>query len=470
MKENFDDIIRRRWEERNFPLDEADRQAMARLLEGDKKRRGFFFWWLGALVVSGLIAFGIWTAGANHVKADPEAKAKEKVAESDIATLQKDPPQSVLHDEGESSATSDNPNKTALSENQIITKKNNQRSISKKAAKSTTTIHQSKNGNRMDPANAELKKENKADAFASAPEFAPAAENKIPENGFRVELEQPNQASILSQQAAITVFPDSIEYDPWTNAIYHNGTVRSLNKTKPLEPLDISEVENMAKPSPGNIEPHTKMTHPVYFLLETGLGLVLASPPYYDGGIKFNVGGGFGMRVMPRLHLQLTGGYLMQDGGFHFERTSTVNTLSFGLRSQFNSLQPDRLHFIYGKIGAAYRFQRSTLDAHLGVQWLYGSQGNITVQQKNQVPPGYTEESTYAWLNTDGLRKTLWWSDVSYGYMILPKLYVHGGVSFYFSSLTQSDPGLKEEGYYWNGKTAQVQPFVTLNYLLHANF
>ena len=171
---------------------------------------------------------------------------------------------------------------------------------------------------------------------------------------------------------------------------------------------------------------------------------------------------------MPQVHLQLTGGYMMQDGGFDFERTSTVNTLDFGVRSQFNSLQPDRLHFVYGKFGAAYRFHKSSLYTHMGVQWLYGAQGNITIQQQSQVPPGNQETTNYTWLSTDGLRKTLWWSDVAYGYMIVPRLNIQAGATFYWSSLTESDARLQAEGYYWNGKSATVQPFITLNYLLHA--
>jgi len=499
MKENFDDIIRRRWEEQQFPIDDAHRQAMERLLEGDKKRRGFIFWWIGGLAVTLLIGYGMWKYSA------PQAQEKSRTEDTEKEITGNEISKAEAKAEAQAKAKAKEEaqaNEISLAKSE--TEKANQLEILK-AVKSTKDQSQSKSG-KQDKLNHQADQQNKPRLPVAMSESIPRtenaentdkantnkeslldplkvvgrqpvtknvepgvpAENKAPAEGYKVELENPNQVSILSNEASIQVFPDSIEYDPWTNAIYHNGTVRSLNKTMPLDALAINNVESLKKITPGTITPHTKVTRPVYFIAETGLGMVLASKPYYDGGLKFNVGGGLGMKLIPRVHLQLTGGYLMQDGGFDFERTSTVNTLSFGVRSQFNTLQPDRLHFVYGKLGAAYRFQRSTLDVHMGVQWLYGAQGNITMIQQSQFPPNPPEQTNYAWLNTTGLRKTIWWSDVSYGYMLLPKLYLHGGVTFYYSSLTEENNPV--DGYDWNGKTASVQPFITLNYLLHANF
>ena len=481
MKDNFDDIIKRRWEERQFPVDETHRQDMAKLLEGDNKRRGFIFWWLGSIAVVSVVAgYLLWT----NMHSSPEpAKSTTQVETGNIAIANESTSSAISNAVDETSAakvepasstnsmlenengTSPSNAKSNIPTNTSSSKGKNNKSTYPKSIKTndldTNTAHNQKINNQKDQGiDKTITQQQGTDPLNTKEE--------IPEEGYKVELENPNQATIASKEAAIRVFPDSLEYDPWTNAIYRDGTVRSLNITKPIDDLNISEVENLNKPAPGEIKPHTKMTHPVYFIAETGIGLVLASKPYYDGGIKFNVGGGLGMRLAPKVHLQLTGGYQMQDGGFDFQKTSTVNTLGFGLRSQFNTLQPDRLHFVYGKLGAAYRFGRSTLDSHVGIQWLYGSQGNITRQEQSQVPPGHSETTEYAWLNTDGLRKTQYWWDVSYGYMIFPRFYIHGGASYYFTSLTEAD--VPENPYTWKGKTAKVQPFVTIKYLLHANF
>jgi len=476
MKENFDDILKRRWEERQFPVDDVHRQEMAKLLEGDKKRRGLIFWWLGSLAVVMVAGYLIWMNMhpiEAKAKAEAEAKSEAEVKTEVMSNAEVEIPGNNSKENNAASNTNVRadkaPAKATLEfnkdKNQNSSKGNNTTTSKSKAVKQKELPAFTSQGNKI---NTVQQNENVAIALPAQKDNSQFnAINEVPPaEGYKVELENPNQATLLSDEAAIRVFPDSLEYDPWTNAIYRDGTVRSLNITKPIDDLDISEVE-IALRQPGQITPHTKITHPLYFIAETGLGLVMASKPYYDGGIKFNVGGGLGMKLIPKVHLQLTGGYLMQDGGFNFEKTSTVQTLGFGVRSQFNTLEPDRLHFIYGKIGAAYRFNRSTIDSHFGVQWLYGSQGNITTQEESQVPPFQNGQTHYAWLNTDGLRKTQWWWDVSYGYMVFPKFYIHGGVSYYFTSLTEADN--PQNDYSWKGKTAKVQPFVTINYLLHAN-
>ena len=56
MKDNFDDILRRKLEEQHFPVDDTHRQEMIELLNG-KKRRGILpLWWLGSLVIVASLA------------------------------------------------------------------------------------------------------------------------------------------------------------------------------------------------------------------------------------------------------------------------------------------------------------------------------------------------------------------------------------------------------------------------------
>lgn len=157
----------------------------------------------------------------------------------------------------------------------------------------------------------------------------------------------------------------------------------------------------------------------------------------------------------------------MQDGGFEFTRTSVVNQVGFGLRSEFNELRPDRLHYVYSKIGVMYRMHRHALNMHVGANYLYGAQGTITVHTQDQVTGEDNIETNKAWLNTDGLRSVNVWGDVSYGYLVFPGLYLQGGVAIHPSSITVESEALSSEGYYWDGKTSTLQPFITLNYLLH---
>jgi hypothetical protein len=509
MKENFDDIIRRRWEERPYPVDPEHREEMTIVLDEQKRRKGFPFWWLSGLVL--MLAIGVF--GIMEMR-DHKVEAKAK-AEAEVT--------SPLGRSGQNAEAGENQEfmakeQNAISENQELRDEENiaatKNSNLNSSLQNNTRVNQKdrrtrlNDRNRMNEANAparrmdvnetktkspsersgqKAKAEAKAKSGAEAQveekamtnvdgekinsreeEIKSAQESNLPpDGGYRVELENPGEVRIVSDIATIRVFPDSIEYDPWTNAIYHNGTVRSLNVTKPVASLKASEVNFTSDNHPGEIKSVKNNTHPIYLLAEAGAGMVLASKPLYDSGLKFNLGAGIGMRLQPKLHLQLTGGYQMQDGGFDFQRESTVNQPDFGVRSQFNTLEPDRLHFIYGKLGLAYRIKKYSLSAHVGTQYLYGAQGYITVVNHSQFSSEDGSTTKYAWLKTDGLRKWQWWSDVAAGYMILPKLYVQGGVGMYYSSLTEADPALEQEGYYWKGKTAKLQPFITLNYLLH---
>jgi hypothetical protein len=167
--------------------------------------------------------------------------------------------------------------------------------------------------------------------------------------------------------------------------------------------------------------------------------------------------------------MSLSAGYLMQQGGFDFQRSSTVSRPGFGLRSSFNSLNPERLHFVYSKIGGQYRIQRHILAAHGGIQWLYGAQGNFVIQNQDQFGTGPDETTKYSWLSIDGLRKANMTADFSYGYQLAPRLIVQAGTDIYFSSFTVEDDILSGEGYYWNGQYATFHPFITFNYQIYGN-
>ncbi|HJW30485.1 MAG TPA: hypothetical protein VJ508_14735, partial [Saprospiraceae bacterium] len=87
MKENFDDIIRRRWEERDFPVDDQHREEMAQLLDREKRRKGFPIWWFGGL--GGLLLLSGIASWLMHSSTDPVAPSIEKVSPKTPATEEK---------------------------------------------------------------------------------------------------------------------------------------------------------------------------------------------------------------------------------------------------------------------------------------------------------------------------------------------------------------------------------------------
>jgi hypothetical protein len=234
-----------------------------------------------------------------------------------------------------------------------------------------------------------------------------------------------------------------------------------------LDALAIDHLDVTTRNEVHAIQPGKRHKHPVYLFGEAGLGMVLASKPEYNGGLKLNIGGGLGYQLKPRLYVMWSAGYLLQEGGFDFERTSAFSQAGFGVRSQFHSLTPDRLHFVYSKFGLQYRSGRHVFAGYAGLQYNYGAQGLIEVQTMDQITQQDESTSRYAWLKTDGIRKWQWNTGLSYGYRVIPRLQASIGAQYYFTTLEADDPSLQSDGYYWNGITAKVQPFITFNYLLY---
>src|SRR5688572_5488678 len=46
MKDNFDDILKKKWEHFHFEVDDQHRKDMIQLLDQSKRRRTGLFWWL----------------------------------------------------------------------------------------------------------------------------------------------------------------------------------------------------------------------------------------------------------------------------------------------------------------------------------------------------------------------------------------------------------------------------------------
>jgi hypothetical protein len=253
------------------------------------------------------------------------------------------------------------------------------------------------------------------------------------------------------------------------NEVSASAANRSILDIAWLDALPVEQLPINSDNTMSTIVPSSKMKHPLYAFGEAGIGLVLASKNKYDAGVKLNAGAGLGYLLSPKLHLMLSGGYLMQDGGFDFQRTSTVTSFGFGARSQVNSLEPERLHYLYSKLGIGYRVKRHSVGVSAGLQWLYGAQGDITVVTSGDFDLP-TTSTNKAWLSLDGFNRLQWNASLQYGYRLTPRINLAAGTQYYFNSLITTDAALDAQGYDWEGITAKVQPFFTVNYLLYGPF
>ena len=256
---------------------------------------------------------------------------------------------------------------------------------------------------------------------------------------------------IVSKAAAVTIEPET-RYDVIVEDIFLP---------------DFMGIKYSSNDLPAQTKPNTSFKKSFYLFGETGVGMIFASKPDFTSGWKFRAGAGAGYKLSPKVQVSLSFGYLLQAGGFDFQRSSTINHAGFGTRSNFNTLTPDKLHYVYTRAGVQYRIKRHVLGVHGGFQYLYGSQGELVTQMQDQFA-GTTETAEYTWLVTDGLRKMNWTADVSYGYQLTPRLFASVGADFYFAHNTIEDDALAQKGYYWKGAYAPVHPFITLNYLIYA--
>lgn len=462
MNEPFDDILKRKWEAQQFPVDESHRQDMIALLDGHKRRRVLPFWWISGLIIvtalSGLLLFqqlssppAVPTPATAPVTTPPVTSG---------STLAK-------HDEKQQAGQLDPSQGSGSSQTQVssenigapkpdVSKASNITSHSKSSAsKKTTDISASKST----PSHTTRISEN-SKSTSSGNTNAPATKAQF----YTVDEDAATSYQIVSQPVAVIVEPDDAAIDATSTAPAAN---RTLGPTQDIQVLGIDGISYLSAEAPLAIRAASSFHASFHVFAEAGAGMVLPSKPDYSMGWKLRAGAGVGYRVSPKIALTWSAGYLMQAGGFDFQRSSVVSQPGFGTRSSFNTLTPDKLHYVYSRIGAMYHIHRHILGGHGGLQYLYGTQGHIEVQTMDQLVPGLTPVSSYSWLKKDGLRELLWTADLWYGYQISPRLVASAGTDMYFSSFTIEDEALASEGYSWNGTFATFHPFITLNYLLY---
>lgn len=478
MKENFDDILKRKWEEQHFPVDEQHRADMIALLDGQKRRRILPFWWLGGLGLAAIVAgyfmlsqqeapspegqqlsgsldlksagnTELNTGSSNSKDANEPAKdgTEKATTNSDIQPVA---PQSVNTNQVTNTNTNTNAHSKAIAPSTPKSKQVKEITIPtqptrQEQAVSTPDIPITQTSDQTNP--------------------VPATIGTAPDGTFRVDDAAARSYQIVSKAASVTVEDPEADIMPY---IPPKPGSRSRVNVNEIDLLELSGIHYTTTYTPGHITPQTSFNHFIYLFGEAGAGIILASKPDYSTGWKLRAGAGLGYSLSPKVQLTWAAGYLLQSGGFDFQRSSTVSQPGFGARSSFNSLTPDKLHFVYTRLGAQYRLHRSVFGVHGGIQYLYGAQGDIVVQTQDQFA-GLTESSAYDWVKTDGLRKLHWTADLSYGYQLTPRLVASVGTDIYFSSFTVTDDALAQDGYYWDGAYAALHPFVTLNYILYGS-
>ena len=443
MKNSFDDQLREKWEEKYFPVDEQHRQQMLELLDTNSRRKTGMFWWFGglllAVMVGGYILF-------NNQALTPNEGPPSDQLNSTESTEQFTQQQNTI-DNDENNDNVDQAKTEVSSEKDIERLPDNTKQTNK--ASGVSTAHKSKSTSAAKkPSDVD-----KAKIFSKASNI----------NTDQQTIIRQESPVYISKPVAVTVYPADDEIQN-TEAISQQ---RNTTITPPLETLLFTE-QGKSSDQPSNIKPSSSHRNSIHLFAETGTGFIPAVKQGYSSGFNFLAGGGLAYKIGAKTGIMLSAGYLLQKNGFDFERTSTVDQAGFGIRSHFNSLQPDKLHFVYSRLGLQYEMRRHLLSIHGGMQWLYGAQGNIVTNTTDQFS-GESQTTQYTWLNTDGMKCVLWNSEVYYGYRITPRMIFRAGLKYNFSSIEVEDQGLADEGYSWNGQYSSFIPSLIINYTIYGN-
>lgn len=456
MKENFDDILKRKWEEKHFPVDQGHRADMSALLDQQDRKKPFPFWWLGGLLLVALVA-GLYFTMPQTVDVQEIEPAAKEWLEAKPAKDQNAPDAVVP-----STDMTDNSSTTKGQDSGYIqSSKSSSADVASESSSFTPRDNITKNFNNNQP---------KASTSKSSPislvdESGSSVKANTSLQGEDLNRVDKNRADQKLADQNIVIGDDIALVDETIEVNEAMVMPRDHATLQEIDPLSIFGIDYNSNNTPGPISPKASFRPYFYGFGEAGIGLVVpANAENTSTGWNMRAGAGLGYAVSAKVELRWSGGYLYQDGGFDFERVSTVKQAGFGARSDFNTLTPDKLHYLYSKVAAQYRLRRHVVGAGGGIQWLYGAQGNIVAQIDDQLAEGPHTVSNYSWLKTDGLRNTLWTADLSYAYQLTPKIMLKVGSDFIFSSFTTTDPGLAAEGYYWNGAVSSLHPFIHVNY------
>ncbi|MEO6132055.1 MAG: hypothetical protein ABIQ02_09410 [Saprospiraceae bacterium] len=464
MSNNFDDSLRRKWEEKHFPVDDQHRKDMITLIEANRRRRIGVFWWLGGLfltaAIGGMLFFGLKesrTAAISQPASGVEYKSSPLAQSANtISTDVNQEPAGIKNQLAENPGKPIEKSKAEKRENSSFAPETHrdQKVITKKAnVKNKPNSNNTFKRNNIDKKYSNKNKPNsvpvseKTKVFANAPNASQTDE---------IRINNPSPL-VISDVVAVTILPDDAVIDQATM----QPVVKKVKLPAQLESIFFSEIVNESRNSI-SVQPSSKF-HSINLFAEVGTGYIPGKLNEYLSGWTYAAGGGLGYKVGSNTSILVSAGYLLQNKGFEFERTSAVVQTDFGIRSDFNVLHPDKLHFVYSNIGFQYILKRNLFSIFAGMQWLYGAQGTIVVKSVNQFAQD-AEISRYSWLSTNGMRHLLLNAEASYGYRITPRLSVNAGLKYAFSSIDQRDPTLSSEGYYWKGRYGSFAPSLNFKY------
>jgi len=444
MKNNFDDILREKWEEKFFPVDDHHRQQMLDLLEANARRKNGIIWWLGGLVLAVTIGGIILFINQDSTTTGPSTPVPFNSLHNTDELMQ--------IPNGSVKATN---NYTPGSDNDPQGKDNSTQILNNNAQRTNDAEKRSAKHKKI--TNHVTQSTNDSDNGVKGP----TSNNRI----YKVEgLIQYETSPIISETVEIKVNTASDEQDDYRIVTAQRNTFVTL----PLESFFFSKITSQHSNITGYIKPSFSNIHSFRLFAEAGAGYIPAVKQAYSSGWNLMAGGGLAYKIGSKTNLLLSAGYMLQNGGFDFERTSTVQQPGFGTRSNFNTLTPDKLHFVYSNLGVQYEVRRHLFSVHGGLQWLYGAQGTIVIRTADQFAVD-VESTQYTWLKTDGMRRFLWNGEALYGYRVTPCMSIRVGVKYYFSSIDINNSSLTDAGYYWNGHYSSFTPSFIINYHLYGN-
>lgn len=451
MNNNFDDILREKWEEKQFPVDPVHRQQMLDLLEKNNRRKPLIFWWLGGLLMMVVMAGFIFLLNNNQIAKEDLHPTPSTLKEQNYDVAQFDESR-VEANKNELASTGVVKDESAPKKVQAMPAENNA-SSNKSSNQSKSTVTKSSKPSSQKPS----KNSNQIqDASSHQSEIFPIAPNS--KNSDEIVIRQESPIFVSDAFKVVVLADDDQLEDQSSDIVQRNSYI-----TAPIESLLISEQPVSHKDFISAIKPSESNFHYLRLFAETGLGFIPSVTNEYSSGWTFNAGAGISYRMSSKINLFVSGGYLFQNGGFNFEKTSAVQQPAFGVRSNFNTLRPDKLHFIYSKLGLQYGLKRHLFSVNGGLQYLYGAQGTINVQTVDQFT-GTSGTTQYTWLSIDGMRQWLWNGEALYGYRITPRMTIQAGVKYNFSSIETEDSVLAAEGYYWQGQFSSLNPSFIINY------
>lgn len=475
MKNNFDDQLKNKWNDFHFTVDADHRSAMNDLLDQQRKPRGGFIWWFSGIVliaaVSGMLLFTSGKQVSEIEKNTSNSQSKEMANSISGGKVSNEnhPHLNSKNDVArENNSSSPNNVINALSKpNHIATNSQAADVLNNQNANNFGIAAKAKPGisfslNKDTNTNTSLKGRNSSQSTISLSNTA--VEKSITNDVNIIDLNKPTDNELLNNDLSEEISNASIESELAIAA----PVQREAYLTEELEVVQIKPLtytrDNMMP-----VIPQLNLNNPIHLFVESGIGYIPSTLPEVKPGISITAGAGIGYKIADKTELLLSGGYIFQKEGFAFERSSTVYQPGFGARSNLHYLAPDKLHFVYSKLGLQQHFKRHIIAAHIGMQWLYGAQGNITVQTEDQLSGTLAPVENYDWLVLDGMQRFIWTAELAYGYQINSKLSLHLGLKYNISPLRRGNITLDQLGYDWKGRFAPYQPSFTIKYRFYGN-